>query len=88
MSILSITIPKALKIHNCLLSKEDRMNEGDLAEMLFPDVSPGYARRKFSGIKKGQFKFDAELIIKMCEILGVDANFLTGTKEGIQINNN
>lgn len=88
MSILTITIPKALKVHNCLLNKENKMNEGDLAEILFPDVSPGYARRKFSGIKKGQIRFDAEFIIKMCDILGVDANFITGTKEGIQINNN
>jgi hypothetical protein len=88
MSILKITIPRALKVHNCLLSKEDKKKEGDVAEILFPEVSAGYARRKFSGIKNGNIKFDVDFITSLCEILGVDSNFIFGIKEGIQINNN
>jgi len=86
---MKLKIPEAIKLHNARKSEENKRNgvhieeghitELHLAELMYPNSSYESYSVSYGKIRKGKMKtFQPEWISIICEVCGVDANFLFG----------
>lgn len=65
----------------CSAKTGQKVSQKDLGEHLYPESKPESQQIKVSKLVTGKTQnFDADTIIKICEVLGVDANFLFNIK--------
>ena len=65
----------------CSARTGKKISQKDLGQFLYPDSRPESQQIKVSKLVTGTTQFfDADIIIKICEKLGVDANFLFDIK--------